>query len=413
MIPKASERTSDDSVRVLLVDDQVIVGEAVRRLLAEEGDIVLRYCADAHEAIGQARQIKPTVILQDLVMPGIDGIELVREFRQTPETADTPILVLSSKEDPRVKGQAFAAGANDYLVKLPDAIELIARIRYHSAAYLNRLQRDEAFQALRESRQQLLDSNAALLSANKRLAETAAEIHSLNAALENQIRQVETTNKELEAFSYSVSHDLRTPLHGIDGFSQMLLEDYADRLGEEGIAALQHIRAASLRMAQLIDDLLALAYVTRIEMSCERVDLSVLVCSIAEELQKMEPGRQVEWGIADSLTVHADARLLRIALENLLGNAWKYTGKQAQARIEFGITQQESRPVYFLRDNGAGFDMAHANKLFGVFQRLHGATEFPGTGIGLATVQRILLRHGGQVWAEGAVGQGATFYFTL
>lgn len=224
---------------------------------------------------------------------------------------------------------------------------------------------------------------------------------------------LEAANKELEAFSYSVSHDLRAPLRAIDGFGQALLEDYAGRLDAEGRNYLERVRAGAQRMGTLIDDLLKLSRVTRAELNLEEVNLSVLAQEIAEGLRWREPQRQVEFDISPGLRARADARLLRIALENLLGNAWKFTGRRAEARIEFGATVRDGRPAYFVRDNGAGFDMAYAGKLFGAFQRLHGTTEFPGTGIGLATVQRVIHKHGGLVWAEGAVDQGATFYFTL
>jgi signal transduction histidine kinase len=225
--------------------------------------------------------------------------------------------------------------------------------------------------------------------------------------------QLEQANNELEAFSYSVSHDLRGPLRGIDGFSQALLEDYADRLDAKGQDCLRRVRAASHRMAQLIDDMLTLSRVSRGEVRRERVDLSALARNILAELKEADAQRRVEVCLAEGVTATGDARLLRVVLENLLRNAWKFTGKHDSARIEFGVSESDGKRVYFVRDDGAGFDMAYMDKLFGPFQRLHAGTEFEGTGIGLATVQRIIHRHGGSVWADAAVGKGATFQFTL
>jgi light-regulated signal transduction histidine kinase (bacteriophytochrome) len=234
------------------------------------------------------------------------------------------------------------------------------------------------------------------------------------AATDAANRGLELVNKELEAFSYSVSHDLRAPLRSIDGFSQALIEDYADRLDDQARDYLNRVRAATQRMGHLIDDMLALARVTRTEMRRESVDLSALAGDVLAELQKSEPDRRVESHIEPGLVAQGDTPLLRVVLVNLLGNAWKFTGKQAHARIEFGTHPQKTgEPAYFVRDNGAGFDMTYAGKLFGAFQRLHSPHEFPGTGVGLATVQRVVHRHGGRVWTEGAVGKGATFYFTL
>ena len=231
--------------------------------------------------------------------------------------------------------------------------------------------------------------------------------------LRRHTAQLEAANAELDAFAYSVSHDLRAPLRGIDGFSQALLEDYADRLDVTGKEYLARVRSASQRMATLIDDLLNLSRVTRHQMHVAAVDLSALARGIAADLQKGDPERRAEFIIAPGLQVQADPGLMRVVLQNLLENAWKFTGKRPHARIEVGSATHDGRPAYFVRDNGAGFDMTYVHKLFGAFQRLHGAQEFDGTGVGLATVQRVIHRHGGRVWAEGAVDGGATFYFTL
>ena len=239
------------------------------------------------------------------------------------------------------------------------------------------------------------------------------EIKQLNESLLRRAAELEVSNKELEAFSYSVSHDLRAPLRHIDGFSRVLLEDYQNSLDEAGKHHLERLRAASQRMGQLIDDMLKLSRITRAEIRHESVDLSRLARKVTGELQQAEPGRRVELALREGIIGRGDPRLLQVVLENLLANAWKFSSKRAVAKIEFGVAHNDDRPVYYVKDNGVGFDMAYVSKLFGAFQRLHRSEEFPGTGIGLATVQRIIHRHGGRVWAEGEVDRGATLYFTL
>jgi light-regulated signal transduction histidine kinase (bacteriophytochrome) len=240
----------------------------------------------------------------------------------------------------------------------------------------------------------------------------------LNKGLQQAIIELKAVNKELETFSYSVSHDLRAPLRSIDGFSQALIEDCIDQLDESGHDHLRRIRTATQKMGQLIDDLLTLSRVIRSDMHREPVDLSRVASHTCNVLQQSNPERLVEFNIQAGLVAQGDTRLLQVVLENLLNNAWKFTAKRPQAKIEFGLLSPEtsediSTYTYFVRDDGVGFDMAYVDKLFSPFQRLHSVTEFPGNGIGLATVQRIVHRHGGQLWAEGSLGQGATFYFTL
>jgi len=239
----------------------------------------------------------------------------------------------------------------------------------------------------------------------------------LSADLEERVHdrtiQLEGANAELESFSYSVSHDLRAPLRGIDGWSLALLEDYSDKLDDQGREYLSYIRTDVQRMGQLIDDLLGLSRVTRDRMKRTLVDLSAVAETVVARLREMEPNRQVEFEVQPGLTALADAGLIEIALTNLIGNAWKFSSTRPVARIEFGRTEVDGRSAFFVRDNGVGFDMAYVDKLFGVFQRLHKATEFPGSGIGLAIVQRVVHRHGGRVWAESKLGEGTTIYFTF
>ena len=235
----------------------------------------------------------------------------------------------------------------------------------------------------------------------------------LEQLVAQRTHELQVANRELESFSYSVSHDLRAPLRAIEGFSSLLESEYATQLDERAKDYCRRVRGGATRMAQLIDDMLNLSRISRQEMHHGQVNLSALAQETADELQLAEPERRVEWVIAPQISAEGDASLMRIALQNLMGNAWKYSSKREIARIEFGVGQWNGRPAFFVRDNGEGFDMVYADKLFGAFQRLHSREEFPGTGIGLATVARIIRRHGGTVGAEGKVHEGATFYFTL
>jgi light-regulated signal transduction histidine kinase (bacteriophytochrome) len=249
------------------------------------------------------------------------------------------------------------------------------------------------------------------------LIKSRNEVRSANADLERRVaertRQLESANRELEAFAYAVSHDLRAPLRSMSGFSQILQENAPPGLDEKSRHYLQRIHDASQRMSSLIDDLLNLSRIGRSELTARPISLSQVAGEAAAAIRERHPTRDVQLEIAEGMEVNADSRLLRIALENLLSNAWKYTSRAAQAAVSVGVQAGEHGPVYFVRDNGVGFDMKYADKLFVPFQRLHPEAEFPGSGIGLVTVQRIIARHGGRVWAEAKPDEGATFYFTL
>lgn len=274
-----------------------------------------------------------------------------------------------------------------------------------------------AMSSLHTSKERLVERTAQLEDEVRERKRARDEILRLNAELEQRViertAELQAANKELEAFSYSVSHDLRAPLRAIDGFSNTLLEDYKDSLDERGQDYLQRVRNAAQRMGQLIDDILGLSRATRAEMRPQQIDMSDMAGSILDELHKSDPDRKVEVSVEPGLIVTADAHLLNIALQNLIGNAWKFTAKKDVAHIEIGGFEHNAERVYYIRDNGAGFNPDYADKLFSPFQRLHTESEFPGTGIGLALAQRIIRRHGGRIWAEGAVDQGATFYFTI
>ena len=333
------------------------------------------------------------MVLLDVKMPDMDGFETATLIRQRDKSSHTPIIFLTAADQSQTQAvRGYAVGAVDYLVK-PVVPEFV---RSKVAVFVELAKKNE-----------LLRRQAELLQASgqeaRELAEARAEL----------VRDLEHKNRELESFSYAVSHDLRAPLRRIESFSRAVQESQGDRLDDDGRRYLDRVREASQQMSQLIDDVLYLARVTRAEMREQEVDLSGLVALLLDRMREAEPGRAVEVKVRPGLTVLGDSRLLRIAIENLLENAWKFTAGSPSPRIEFGMTTVAGEPTYFVRDNGAGFDMAYADRLFGPFQRLHLASEFPGTGIGLATVQRIIHRHGGQVWADGLPGKGATFHFTI
>jgi signal transduction histidine kinase len=260
------------------------------------------------------------------------------------------------------------------------------------------------------SRRELADRATQIIHLNDELVATNA---SLEVRVAERTRELQVSNQELEAFSYSVSHDLRAPLRTIDGFSLALKEDFSDKLNEEGQDYIDRVRGGVQRMGQLIDALLQLSRVTRSDIQREHFDISQLAANVFTELKSAEPERDVEWTAQPGINVNADPRLLRVAFENLIGNAWKFTSRLPKARIEFGSAERDGKIVYFIRDNGAGFDMQYVDRLFTAFQRLHGDRDFKGSGIGLATVSRIIRRHHGTIGAESEIGQGATFYFTL
>jgi light-regulated signal transduction histidine kinase (bacteriophytochrome) len=339
-------------------------------------------------------------VILDLVMPEMDGIEVCRRISQLRAGMRHPlaVLMLTAQESKEDLTRALEAGADDFVGKSNEMAVLKGRIRA------------------------LLRRNF-YLEENRRMVEElkAKEVEAARSKIEKEaaqaraglVQELEAANRELEAFSYSVSHDLRAPLRTVDGFSQALLEDYGPGLDQQARDYVARIRQGCQRMGELIDDLLDLSRVVRHEIKIQPADLVALAQPVVEHLRRGEPARAVEFVAPAQLPALGDPGLLRTALENLLANAWKFTSKREAPRVELGVTRQAGETVYFVKDNGAGFDMAYAGKLFAAFQRLHAPEDFPGTGIGLATVQRIARRHGGRAWAEGRVDQGAIFYFTL
>jgi len=390
--PRGPAAPLDDRVNILLVDDQPANLIALEAMLQALGQNLIK-AESGREALKWLLTHDFAVILLDVKMPDMDGFETATLIRQRDKSRHTPILFLTANDNTQTQAvRGYAVGAVDYLVK-PVVPEFV---RSKVAVFVELAKKTEL---LRRQTQLLVESEQAALE----LAETRAEL----------VRDLEHKNRELESFSYAVSHDLRAPLRRIDSFSRAALESQSERLDQAGRRYLDRVREASQHMSQLIDDVLYLSRVTRADLRDQEVDLSSLATLILSRLQESEPKRKVEIKVRPGVVITGDGQLLRIALENLLENAWKFSARQPESRIEFGVTHASGEPTYFVRDNGAGFDMTYVDRLFGPFQRLHPQGEFPGSGIGLATVQRIVHRHGGRVWAEGLVGQGATFQFTL
>ena len=393
-----SPEVSFRRAQLLAIDDSPTYLEAVADALDHEGYQVTR-APSGMAGLACLEQKSFDCVIVDLIMPEMDGIEVCRRIgERKPATEQPMVIILTACEAKDDMTRGLEAGADDFVGKSSDITVLKARVR----ALLRRKFFQEENRRIRE---QLLrkEWEAAEARAAHRLAATRATL----------IHELESKNKELEAFSYSVSHDLRAPLRSIDGFSKALLEEYAGSLNAQGCDYLRRVRDAAQRMGNLIDDMLELSRVGRSDLRRKEVDLAAIAQAVVRQLQATDPHRSVKVVIPDRVMSDADPRLLQILFENLLGNAWKFTGRIADPIVEFGATGQDGEPVYFVRDNGAGFDMAYAERLFTPFQRLHAETEFPGTGIGLATVQRIVGRHGGKVWVEAAVNRGATIFWTL
>jgi len=357
-----------------IVDDQLLLFRSIRRDGELLGTIFIAGDYQLYERLWQYAGIVFALMLLALAVSMLLSWKMQKQLTR-------PILGVTSLARQVIEQRNFGLRAtkstNDEVGYLVDAFnDLLTEVEYRSAA-------------LRTSNEQL----------ENRVAARTADL--------------ERANRELEAFSYSVSHDLRAPLRAIDGFSQALLEDYATAIDDQGQDYLNRVRTAAQRMGRLIDDLLKLAKVSQASIHMERIDLTAMANAILEELKSREPNRRIRIEVEQDISASGDPQLLRIALENLLSNAWKYTGKTDQASIKFGTKTREGSRLYCIEDNGAGFDMAYAGKLFGAFQRLHHNRDFPGTGVGLATVQRIIHRLGGQIWADAIVDKGATFYFTL
>ncbi|HKS37089.1 MAG TPA: response regulator [Verrucomicrobiae bacterium] len=426
-------------MNVLIVDDNATNRKLLRVTLEAEGLNVVE-AGDGIEALGLLDSAPADAIISDILMPRMDGYRFCYEVRGSKRFGHLPFIIYTSTyTSPGDEKVGLDLGADRFIRKPSPASEILAALhalkerprpvrsghippprglelmKEYNEALVRKL--EEKNTDLELLADQLTQANQVLTVKSRELERTKEELLNTNVALEMRVRErtaeLQTANRELESFSHSVAHDLRAPLRAIDGYSRIVMREFTAGLSAEGAGHLARITENAGRMGQFIEDLLNLAHAGFLELVLRPVNLSHLADEIAEELRRSQPERAVEFAIASDVMARGDKVLLQAALENLLGNAWKYTGKAKRPRIEFGTRQDGALTVYFVRDNGAGFDMAYADKLFSPFQRLHSEPEFSGTGIGLATVQRIVKRHGGLVWAESKVGEGATFYFTL
>jgi len=375
---------------ILIVDDEIQNRKLLETLLRPENYRTLT-AANGAEALAMIARDSPDLILLDVMMPGMDGYQLAGILKAAPATSNIPIIMVTALGDRAARVAGLSAGAEEFLTKPVDRTELWLRVRN-----LLRLK--------------------ALGDLHKKAQEKILALNSeLEVRVEQRTAQLQASYQELEAFSYSVSHDLRTPLSSIAGFSSLVDKEIGAKADTERIRHyLSRIRSGVVQMGASIDALLSLAQVSRAVLRLESVDLSALARSRLERYCESEPDRLVQLDIEPGLVVEGDSQLLRKTLDHLLGNAWKFSARKEQTNIAFrGEARMDGSRVYAVQDNGCGFDMAYSDKLFQSFQRLHSVSEFPGTGIGLATVHRIVTRHGGKVWAESVLDRGATFYFTL
>lgn len=406
-------------MKVLVVDDSRSDRKIIRFNFEWHGCQVVE-ASNGRQGLEVAASERPDLIISDCLMPVMDGFQFLHELKKLTELKSIPFIFYSAVyTGSREAELAFSLGARAFLEKPkgPDELwEEVGRLMAAEAAG------EEAPTTPVLPEEEFLRNYSQMVAGKleekvRELSEVNESLLRLNGELERRVvdrtTQLEAANRELEMFSYSVSHDLRAPLRHMDGFSQALIEEYSAKLNSTGREYLDRIRKSSRRMLEMIDAILELSRCARGKIVKESVELSAMAQEIGAELARSQPDREVRFQIAEGLTVRGDARLLRVVLENLIGNAWKFTAQREDALIEFYATEWDGRVAFAVRDNGAGFDTAYADKLFAPFQRVHSQEEFPGRGIGLAIVRKIINRHGGKVRAEAELGKGATFTFTV
>ncbi len=404
---------------ILAAEDSKVQAKKLKFLL--DGNNINNVIFDnGEDALNAAIMKKPVLIISDIIMPKMDGYTLCSRVKTNPELKDVPVILLTSLSDPMDIIKGLQAGADNFITKPYEDQYLLSRIKYLLAnrdirrAGMGDMSMEVVFQnekfLINSDKKQILDLLLSVYEAaihrNEQLIMAQRQLQVLNESLQ-------TANQELDAFAHTVSHDLRSPLNGVMGFANILLDDYDEFLDDYGKECLKFMMQSVSNMAQLIEDLLQFSRSGRTEINPDLFNISLLAEKVLAEIKMREPDRKVQVIIEPDINIHADNGLMRVVLNNLLGNAWKYSQKNPQAVIKFGSYDANGQTVYFVEDNGAGFDMEKASKLFSPFIRLHSNEEFNGTGVGLSTVKRIVERHGGSIWAESEPGHGARFMFTL
>jgi two-component system, sensor histidine kinase and response regulator len=419
-------RSDGSSLEILIAEDSRTQALRLEHILQQQGYEVT-VAANGRIALDAARQRKPALVISDVVMPEMDGYDLCRSIKSDPVLSSVPVILITTMSDPADVIRGLECRADNFILKPYDERYLLNRLQF--VLVNHEMQRNEQpgmgleifFNGQRHfitaDRLQilnlLLSTYDAAIQRNKELSSTQGQLRQANAELAMANRELESANKELEAFSYSVSHDLRAPLRHIDGFSQLLADDHNAELTPPGQRLLLKVRDGARRMGVLIDELLNFSRLSRQPLNTTTVSVSELVKDVLAELDPELSGRKVDIRIGDLPDCRGDRGLLRQVFANLLSNALKFSRHREHALVEVGCERHAGELVYSVRDNGAGFDMQYASQLFGVFQRLHSAEQFEGTGVGLSIVQRIIHRHGGRIWVEAEVDKGAHFHLTL
>jgi hypothetical protein len=419
-VKSMSQNKEKSAAKILIVEDSPTQAQQLQHMLEQQHGYEVSVASNGRIALDMMSIFKPALVISDVNMPEMNGYELSQRIKADKDLRHTPIILVTTMSDPHDVIRGLECGADNFVLKPYDEDYLISRVRY---ALANRALHEsnnvgmgvEIFfngqrHFITADRLQilnlLLSTYDAAIQRNKELSRNHEKLQTLNTELDN-------ANKELESFSYSVSHDLRAPLRHIDGFLGLLEKNAAHLLDVKGLGYLKTIAESAKKMGCLIDDLLAFSRMSRVEMMRKELNVALLVNETISTLDSEIQGRKINWNIASLPPIQADPAMMRQVFANLLINATKYTRPREIAEIEIGVQNSAKEIIFFVRDNGVGFDMQYVDKLFGVFQRLHRAEDFEGTGIGLANVRRIIARHGGRTWAEGKPDQGATFYFSL